>query len=1239
MPKKPSPDNPASDIAGDVAARAAGAEASVGLIDAEARVSALANAALARPFLPGIDLVDADRESLSKLSDADKAQVLATKAADVTHFRVGLATLHKHAFAARQLAREVRILPKRVKGIVLNSDRTPAARVSVQPTLANGGAVLGRGVLTDEFGVFTLALPDVNAEQRKSLLADGLGLRMTGAGNQTATATVEVPASGRQAIGEIVVDDTLRPLPSSIVAALMDLVDDLPAVTPSTGLATGTQQPVRIQIGQDACNIVFEEDTNLRRFPYKVLVRLIEPRTTTVNQVFFAPSPADQPTRNGVMVPNWNTGLLNALQITDTRFVERLPVDKPISVDGFRDQLIGVENNTIGTARRVPIAGTLGLGYMLNLAQVWKYDGLTLGNLLYSLPLAPGEQQRIVVSERVATASVMDSERLDIAEQQHSSLREDASTSAVFESAFQEHVNASSSYRNEARSSSWGVAGGIGAVLGPVAFGIGAGGGGGSSSNNGSTRSALDGVRTYTSSASEEMHRSVERQASARRSASRTAIRLAKETDRETVTTKVITNHNKMHALTMQYWEVLRKFMSTTEVEGCNLVCFVPLDLVRFLGPGQPLELINTAVVDTRAELLVRYSMLHRHADAIQPSLPGRHREGMRILEDFAANPRATVNVTGPAASTLTISLTGRWIAYEKAWVNVLLRSGRKLGPVMLDSPLTVMAPNQFGTRSEFVGKLKQLRNEGAETQMTGSLLIPQSVDPSEIVAFEIRRAFDSIDYQLDPTKNPKYIALKPLLALPGFTIDLSVFESSVQLSPGDLERELGGPTVRNFQARLQGTVDSLAADTIGSAQELPPSGLPIPAVERNPVLGFRDIMKIERTLQHVVRNTLTYSKAVWSSLTPEERVVMLEGYTIGLPEGGLDAAGLTDASQHVPLLNCIANQVMGYYGNCMVMPFSIPASLAVLLNGDSSDEDVETREPLTTAAVQEALTQFHREAFSPPESHFTLPTRGVLGEAVLGHCSSAEKIDLTRFWNWQDSPTEEATAINNVALRSNSLASLQAPNSLSNIPTIINNVAEGSSGLGTLAQALAGKGPTATDFSTDFLGQNLLTTLGGKTIDSAESARKDALGSATQLAGKALDAGVDVFKTKFAADKAADEKKATEAKAADEKKAAEAKAAEDKAAAAAKAKSEKQDATVSTLKANAPAFLGAAGNQATPEAAAALATNIIKGLNGEPLPPELAARLFDVFDKKDESTPPVRTPASTAWLTALGLL
>ena len=33
------------------------------------------------------------------------------------------------------------------------------------------------------------------------------------------------------------------------------------------------------------------------------------------------------------------------------------------------------------------------------------------------------------------------------------------------------------------------------------------------------------------------------------------------------------------------------------------------------------------------------------------------------------------------------------------------------------------------------------------------------------------------------------------------------------------------------------------------------------------------------------------------------------------------------------------------------------------------------------------------------------VPSGGVFAEAVLGRFNSAEKLDITRFWNWQDSP------------------------------------------------------------------------------------------------------------------------------------------------------------------------------------------------------------------------------------------
>lgn len=1174
------------------------------------------DAPISRSFLPTFDAVDADEEQLRALSESDREQWVSTKLADVSHFRVGLDSLKLHAKTARELAPQVRMLPRQVRGRLLNADGSVTVRVSVLPTMPDDdSAPLARAALTDDLGVFTLPLPEQDDARRRVLLAEGLGLRVTGAGNASAALIVKLPLRGRQALGELLLRTTLQPLPQSIVSALVDLVEDLPSVTGTPGLSDGTQEPVRIQIGQDACNIRFEEDAHLRRFPYRTLVRLIEPRTTTVSRVMVFRPPLVSTANAGtkaLMMPLFNPAWPGVFGSTTTKFVERVPVDKPISVDGFRDQLIGVTGNRIGAQRTVPMAGTLGLGYVLNLAQVWKYDGLTLGNLLYSLPLAPGEQQRIAVSERRATASVRDLEQLSVFEQQHSLLREDASTSAVFHSAFTERVEAEAVQSGEASSPGGGIGGAIGGVLGGVAgfivggpagalalgtagaaIGSSVGASIGGIGSSGTSASSLSGARSHTSSAAEELHRAVERQASARRSANRSAIRLATASESESVTTKVITNHNKMHALTIQYWEVLRKFVASTEVEGCTLVCFVPLDLVRFLPVGQPLALTSEATVDTRAELVVRFAMLHRHADSIRAWLPARHHAGLRLLEEFVADPRAQVDLNAPSASTLNFSLQGRWLPFERAQVQLVLRDGRRLRPVQLVSSLAALEQKKFGTREALLAELTRRRNEDIVV-MSGKLLLPQATEPADIVAFELTRWFDPLHYQFDLDLIPAYAVLKAL----GINTALSQFESSVRLSPAELEQALRGPLVWDFSATVDGVSERIEADSIGNGQEFPPSGLAIPATERYSVLSFRDVMRIERTLQHVVRNTLKYSKAVWMSLTAEERIVMLEGYTLGLPEDGLDPDDLTDPGQHVPLLNCVANQVLGYYGNCMILPFSIPASLAVQLNRDEDGEGGD-REPLTTAAVQDALAEFHREGFAPPESRFTLPTRGVLGEAVLGHCAAAEKIDLTRFWNWQDSPVPEATAIADVALRGGGVGDLGARNALASIPQIVNNVGEGSA-MGALAQALAARGADGTPFSADFVTKN---------IEAAGTARSGALTALTDLSKQAMSTGVELFKAQSAADKEKD-------------------------------KGKDIDVAVKDLKDNAASYLGGAAQAATgggdTAAGVFAAAKILSLTGGAELPKEKAETLRAAYDKSEGGN---RTLASTAWLTALKLI
>jgi hypothetical protein len=228
----------------------------------------------------------------------------------------------------------------------------------------------------------------------------------------------------------------------------------------------------------------------------------------------------------------------------------------------------------------------------------------------------------------------------------------------------------------------------------------------------------------------------------------------------------------------------------------------------------------------------------------------------------------------------------------------------------------------------------------------------------------------------------------------------------------------------------------------------------------------------------------------VWVSLTTDERAILLDGYTIGVPSDGV-----TDASQMVPLLNCVQNKLLGFFGNSMIMPFIIPQAVADAMQIDP-------------AAIQQGLLAYQQAAFTPPQSTIALPTQGVLGEAVLGHCASAEKIDLTRFWNWQDSPADTAPAISPVTLPTTTgsiAAGLTAPNSLTNLPPLINNVLQAPQPNTSLLQALGTDAAGQQDFSSSLTGAAQLAPLLQSSQSLANAARAGALQTTQQLTGQAM--------------------------------------------------------------------------------------------------------------------------------------
>ena len=1064
-----------------VMASAVAAKKPAATVAGATQVAGQAAAETGNTMTMGARRVVRSQDFLNQYTTLDRTTLLMNRAHAATQFHLELAEASKQLGFLRTVVL-VRTIPTTMMGRVLQPDGAPGARLQLE--FQTPGLLPAQGrrlVVTDSEGDFALTVPAGVA------FPEQISFTFRGSNKSAVVAVKASQIAANGFMGNILLPEIIEPLPVSIIASLENLLPAQDSESIPVKPLPPAQIP-QISVGEGGeCLLTYRTDVSVDRFPYSVFVRLVEPRTSIVSPVIrYAGT-------NKKYFPVTDYFPLSEGGGVEVDYVDRVPVDQPISVDGFHDHIVGVGEGTfVSPYETVSMAGTLGLGYVVRMAQLWTPKGLTLGNLIYSLPLAPGEQQRVAVFERQETTIVRETEMLSAEEQQRFEQETDASTQSIFSSAFEEAAMGGSAYKS--KSSSYGYS---------FLFG-----GGGGSSSSGSSSSWMSGHRDYTSRAAEELRTSLNRQAEARRRAFRTSMRLATNFESADVMTKVITNHNHLHALTLQYWEVQRLYEVSSTVEGVTLVCLVPLQVIRFLPPGQPLMLANISGVDTRDEILKRYSQILKHADVLDRWLPRQYRSGMTLLKQFAADPTATFQTAGRTSQdVIHFSIFGTFLPFEEIYVSAVTRRGTRIGPVCLTGtiPKIVEADNDpanaFASEDALLAELRRRRTSSTGYSLQGSIAIPLTTTRNDIVGFEITRRFQSFDYQL---VNSVLQFIKKLGLIVSAVPD-NPSSQTIHLTPQMLERDLSGPLVWNFSADIpslasppaQGTYvaeETYAADYLAyPGQQLPTAAFPIPALQLSPVLRYSQLLEIEGMLQQVVRNPIHYSKAVWQSLTPEERVVMLEGYTIGVPPGGI-----ADESQNVPLLNCVENRVLGFYGNSMIMPFIIPLNLAESMK-------------ITNADIQDTLMEFHKTAFSPTLSIIALPTRGVLAEAVLGHCPSGEKIDITRFWNWQDSPSDTAPNITDLTLPTTKSVTtgVQGPSALTGIPAMINNLNANPNVPGsdaTLLQAMiqAAAQEKGFDISSLTNAEALAKLLQGNQ-QMADKARADALQTTKQLQAQAM--------------------------------------------------------------------------------------------------------------------------------------
>lgn len=219
-------------------------------------------------------------------------------------------------------------------------------------------------------------------------------------------------------------------------------------------------------------------------------------------------------------------------------------------------------------------AVTVATGHVLHYKSVFKADGYSLGDLLYSLALAPGQKKEIVVFDATHTLQAGEAQEVSQRESLSAGLVDDRQILDQLGGSINEAMRGSSSAHTSGVSAGFGA----GAMVGPVGAVLGVSGGTANSSSSAQQNSSR-GVSQFFS---EKLRQSIMQNAAGYRQMNASVVTTVSEGQRYAATTEVVANHNHCHALTMMYFEVLRHYAIYQELSNVEECVFVPLLMTDF---------------------------------------------------------------------------------------------------------------------------------------------------------------------------------------------------------------------------------------------------------------------------------------------------------------------------------------------------------------------------------------------------------------------------------------------------------------------------------------------------------------------------------------------------------------------------------------------------------------------------------------------------------------------------------
>jgi murein DD-endopeptidase MepM/ murein hydrolase activator NlpD len=620
-------------------------------------------------------------------------------------------------------------------------------------------------------------------------------------------------------------------------------------------------------------------------------------------------------------------------------------------------------------------------GHLLHFKQEWFHDGYSIGDLLYSLPLAPGQKKQIVVFDWDRKESAANVQQLDYQESLYNSLSRDRDVNEVARATLNENIRGSS------EASSWGVGGGlgIGAII-PIEVPIGALLGVGGGFGKGSSSASQDASRTTTASSQQQISDRTVQAANSVRSQRSTVIQTVSQGERFQVSAESVANYNHCHAMTIQYFEVLRHFEARTRLADVQECLFVPLKMSPFT-PKKALRWRDLLFRCLRKRFLApgfdalyrieeeRESATENYYDKI--GLP-RDRFAEEELEYIEGELYVEFQVQRPRNDPADEFLEANWALWApllgdpREFYNRFLRAeqrrddafARHAGPRIAEAVFDEIRFHGVKNGPGIVSRrlpvdatlLSDFRNRAKlniSLRMSGPM-IPIKREDIDYVKISLDGASARSDILRSLTNDQ--------------SVRIIVHAGSMRYRTRNLHEHLFQST--NIKNDL-----TLDGDDVRVFCPLSAKALRRPRQE--------DVDVSNDLLHHLNENLEYYHQCIWSRMDPQRRFMLLDGVV---------APG---RSQGRSVASVVENKLIGIVGNCLVMPVAPGFKLDPVL-----DETVDLFE------------HYYEDPRDP--MHISLPTKGVFAEAVMGQCNSCEFKEEERFWRWEESPIpDNPTAIN----------------------------------------------------------------------------------------------------------------------------------------------------------------------------------------------------------------------------------